>query len=157
MIKVKNNLKILYTAFNGKENSSKILLDKIISDNKLYVKNSFKTSVHQLQNEMKKNNYDLIISFGQAFLDKDTIQIETKGKKENEYETHFNYQIIKSKLETKYKVIISTDAGNYLCNNLYFHGLKFIDEKCLKTNMIFIHIPKIKNITDIENLAAFFC
>ena len=35
---VKNNLKILYIAFNGKENSSKILLDKIISNNKLYKK-----------------------------------------------------------------------------------------------------------------------
>ncbi len=49
-------MKILYTAFNGKSNSSKILLDNIIveEDNKLYLKNSFKTSVEQLSNKLKK-------------------------------------------------------------------------------------------------------
>lgn len=151
-----NDLKILYTAFNGKENSSKVLLDKISSNNRLYLKNSFITSVRQLEDELKKNNYDLIISFGQALLDKDTIQIETKAKGDYEYETQYNYEKIRRKLETKYKVIISKDAGNYLCNNLYYSGLKLIKEKSLKTNMIFIHIPKIKNITDIENLSTYF-
>lgn len=74
-------MKILYTAFNGKSNSSKILLDNIIAekDNKLYLRNSFKTSVKQLSNKIKKNEYELIISFGQAPLDKGTIKIETRG------------------------------------------------------------------------------
>lgn len=51
-------MKILYTAFNGKSNSSKILLDNIIAekDNKLYLKNSFKTSVEQLNNKIKIMN-----------------------------------------------------------------------------------------------------
>lgn len=49
-------MKILYTAFNGKSNSSKILLDNINTsiDNKLYLKNSFKTSVEQLEKNNKK-------------------------------------------------------------------------------------------------------
>lgn len=49
-------MKILYIAFNGKSNSSKILLGNIIveEDNKLYLKNSFKTSVEQLSNKLKK-------------------------------------------------------------------------------------------------------
>ena len=49
-------MKILYTAFNGQDNSSKILLDKIIADNtdKLYLRNSFETSVKQLINKLKK-------------------------------------------------------------------------------------------------------
>lgn len=42
-------MKILFTTFNGKNNSLKILLDKINSDNKLYLKNSFETSVIQLE------------------------------------------------------------------------------------------------------------
>ena len=42
-------MNILYTAFNGKNNSSKILLDKINSNNKLYLKNSFITSVKELE------------------------------------------------------------------------------------------------------------
>ena len=57
---------ILYTAFNGKTNSSKILLDYIKTDNcnKLYLRNSFTTSVKQLNSKIKNNNYDLIVSFG---------------------------------------------------------------------------------------------
>ena len=76
-------MKILYTAFNGQDNSSKILLDKITAKNtdKLYLRNSFDTSVKQLINKLKK--YEFIISFGQAPLDKDTIKIEVIGKKEN--------------------------------------------------------------------------
>ena len=50
---------ILYTAFNGKNNSSKILLDYVKTDNcnKLYLRNSFNTSVKQLNSKIKNNNY----------------------------------------------------------------------------------------------------
>lgn len=151
-------MKILYTAFNGKDNSSKILLDKIIVDkkDKLYLRNSFDTSVKQLINKIK--NYELIISFGQAPLDKDTIKIEVIGKKENTlYKTDFNYSKIKEDIQkTGYKVYISEDAGNFLCNNLYYNGLKYIKEKNINCKMIFIHIPKIENISNIDLLANIF-
>ena len=78
-------MNILFTAFNGKNNSSKILLDMINNKNKLYLKNSFTTSVKQLQKEIKDNQYDLIISFGQAPLEEDTIKIETIGRNIVEY------------------------------------------------------------------------
>ena len=150
-------MKILYTAFNGKNNSSKILLDMIKSKNKLYLKNSFTTSVKQLENEIKKNNYDLIISFGRASLDSDTIKIETTGRgKENIYKTEFDYSNIYEKLKSDYDVLISDDAGNYFCNNIYYNGLKMINDNNLKINMIFIHIPDIDNITDIYKLASKF-
>ena len=150
-------MKILYTAFNGKNNSSKILLDMIKSKNKLYLKNSFTTSVKQLENEIKKNNYDLIISFGRASLDSDTIKIETTGRgKENIYKTEFDYSNIYEKLKSDYDVLISDDAGNYFCNNIYYNGLKMINDNNLKTNMIFIHIPDIDNMTDIYKLASMF-
>ncbi len=149
-------MKILFTAFNGKENSSKLLLDKINSNNKLYLKNSYITSVKQLEKEIKKNNYDLIISFGQACLEKDTVQIETKGILEKEYKTKYDYKNLENKLKEKYKVKISSFAGKYYCNNIYYNGLKIITEESLKTNMIFIHIPLIKNITDINILASIF-
>lgn len=148
-------MNILYTAFNGKNNSSKILLDYIKTDtcNKLYLTNSFTTSVKQLNSKIKNKNYDLIVSFGQAPLDRDTIKIETIGKNNDYYETNYNYAGLKSKLEDKYNVIISNDAGNYLCNNIYYNGLKYIKESDLKTKMIFIHIPKIDNISNIYDLA----
>ena len=51
---------------------------------------------------------------------------------------------------------ISEDAGNFLCNNLYYNGLKYIKEKNINCKMIFIHIPKIENISNIDLLANIF-
>ncbi len=45
---------ILYTGFNGKNNSSKILLDKINANNKLYLRNSFVTSVDSFKKNFKE-------------------------------------------------------------------------------------------------------
>lgn len=149
-------MRILFTAFNGKNNSSKILLDKINNKSKLYLKNSFTTSVNQLEEELKKNQYDLIISFGQAPLKKDTIRIETIGRNIIEYKTRYDFISLKNKLDKRFKTVISNDAGNYLCNNVYFYGLKYIEDNKLKTNMIFIHIPKINNISNIEDLSNIF-
>lgn len=149
-------LKILFTAFNGKNNSSKILLDKIRSENKLYLKNSFTTSFNQLEKELKDNEYDLVISFGQAPLENDTIKIETTGKNDAKYETKYNYMLLKNKLDKNFKTIISDNAGTYLCNNIYYNGLKYIEEHNLRINMIFVHIPMIDNISSIEILSNIF-
>lgn len=152
-------MKILYTAFNGKSNSSKILLDNIIveEDNKLYLKNSFKTSVEQLSNKLKKDRYDLIISFGQAPMDKETIKIETRGNGIDYFETDYNYNNLKKLFEKNgFNVVISKDAGSYLCNNIYYNGLKYIRENNLKCKMIFVHIPQIDNINDIKKISAIF-
>lgn len=146
-------MKTIYTAFNGKNNSSKLVLDYMDCENKLYLKNSFITSTKQLVDEIKNNQYDLIISFGQAPINKDTVKIEAKATGKNNYKTSYDYIKLKELLRDKYKVIISKNAGKYLCNNLYYHGLQYIDENKLKTKMIFIHIPKIDNITNIKNLS----
>ena len=150
---------ILFTAFNGKNNSSKILLDNInaTKNKKLYLKNSFKTSVEQLENILKKDYYDYIISFGQAPLEKNTIKIELQGSFQDSYKTNFDYNYIKKQLElNNYNVLISNNAGKYLCNNIYYHGLKYINKHRLKNKIIFIHIPDINNITDITNLSNIF-
>lgn len=150
-------MNILYTGFNGKTNSSKIILDKIKSSNKQYLKNSFKTSVNQFEKVIKDNCYDLIISFGQGPLELNTIKIETKGKDIDSYTTNYNYSNLKEKLiRNGYSVIVSNDAGSYLCNNIYYNGLKFIENNNLKSSMIFIYIPKIDNITEIDKLAKIF-
>ena len=83
-------MKILYTAFKGSTNSSKILLDNIKSTHKLYLTNSFETSVKELIKELN-NNYDLIISFGQSPLDLDTIKIETTANGEEKLKTNYDY------------------------------------------------------------------
>ena len=150
-------MNILYTGFNGKRNSSKILLDKINANNKLYLRNSFVTSVESLKKELIKNNYNLVICFGEAQLFKDTIKIELIGKGREVYKTSYDYSELVDKLrDNGYNVIISEDAGNYLCNNLYYNGLKFLYDNNMNAKMIFIHIPKINNISNINNLIGIF-
>jgi pyrrolidone-carboxylate peptidase len=39
--------------------------------------------------------------------------------------------------ESGFKYVISNNAGNYLCNHIYYHGLKFISEYDKKPGMIF--------------------
>lgn len=149
-------MKVLYTAFKGINNSSKVLLDNIDCsiEDKLYLTNSFKTSVSELRKRLKKNKYDLIISFGQLKLGKDTIRIELKGIGDKIYETNYDYSLIGSRLKkVGFKVVISNKT-NYLCNNIYFNGLKMINEEGYETKMIFIHIPKIKNISSMKLLAS---
>ncbi len=150
-------MNILYTAFNGKCNSSKVLLDLLCVENKLYLKNSFKTSVEQLENNLQKNTYDLIVSFGMSPLSYNSISIETIAKGEESYKTNFKFNYLKKCLElNNYNVVISKDAGGYLCNNIYYNGLKYIHSNNLKTDMIFIHIPKVDKITDIKKLSKTF-
>lgn len=146
-------MKVLYTAFNGKNNSSKILLDKInhLQEDKLYLKNSYITSQKQLIQKIKDNSYDLIISLGQYPRIKNKIRVEIQAKKKLEYKTNFNYETLINRIENNnIKTITSNNAGNYYCNNIYYEGLKYIYENNLKTKMIFLHIPKIQNIDDIE-------
>ena len=149
-------MNVLYTAFKGKNNSSKLLLDNIVSNDKLYLTNSFKTSVVELQNKLNKNYYDLIISFGQAPLDTDVIKFEIAATDKEKYFTNFDYNELYDKLSNEYNVIISKDAGEYLCNNIYYYGLKYIKENGLRTKMIFIHIPKKDKINNIEKLSKIF-
>ena len=145
--------RILISGFEGNDNSSKILLDKIQCKNKLYLENDFRVSEQQLKIESSKKTYDKIIIFGQKPLIK-KIYIEICAKKESEiYNTNYNY----SKLEyyltnNNYKSMISNDAGNYLCNNIYFYALGLLKN----SEIIFIHIPTLKNIEDIDNLANIF-
>lgn len=152
-------MRILYTAFNGKCNSSKVLLDNIKCNesDKLYLKNSFATSVEQLQNKLANNNYDLIISFGEAPLEYNNIKIEIQGKNNtNIYNTTYDFSKLCYKLKVNgFNVIISHDAGNYLCNNIYYYWLKYIEEQNLNCYMIFVHIPQLDDI-DIRLLDKLF-
>lgn len=154
---MKKDIKILYAAFKGKTNTANLLLDNICSENKLYLTNSFSTSVNEFEKALKKEKYDLVILFGQLRLKLDTIQIETIAKiDEDTYKTNYNYFELKKKLESKYKVIVTTKENNYLCNNIYYHSLRFVEENKLMTDILFIHLPKVKNISNIIDLANIF-
>ena len=56
----------------------------------------------------------------------------------------------------KYNIKLSQNPGTSYCNNLYFNALKYIKENNLNTKMLFIHVPMLKNISDIDVLIAYF-
>lgn len=154
---------ILYASFNGINNTAKLLLDKIdvSKDNKLYLKNSFNSSVSDLKKKIINNNYDLIICFGQwKIVPLNTLRIETKSVSTDTQEsilTNFDYKSFCTYLEDKQiKYKISDNAGDYLCNYIYYQGLKIINDNNLKTKMLFIHLPKIKKITCLDEFAYIF-
>ena len=150
-------MKILVADFKGNDNSAKILLDNIKEKNNqdiLYLENDFEVSSNQIEEKMLQN-YDYILIFGQKpntrniYLENNAVLEETK------LETDFYYGVLKEKLEiNNYKVISSCDAGNYLCNNVFFRALSFKQTNDLKSKIAFIHIPTINNIDDIELLAS---
>ena len=146
-------MKVLFTAFDGENNSSKLLLDRINYKHKLCLRNDFVRSARRLERELESNDFDLVISFGQASLPKDTIKIETVGHGERDCETNYDYSSLVKALSNYFNVRISKNAGKYLCNHLYYSGLKYINDNGLKTEMIFVHIPIKERISDFDVLA----
>lgn len=151
-------MKILFAGFGGKYNSSKILLDHLgcPEKDKLYLVNSDKTSVRQLTEKMDGENYDYVVILGQwGRVPNGTLRLEILAKKGRyEHATKFPVQELARLFEKcGYEIQISDYAGRWLCNNVYFYGLKYLEQTEQKCKMIFIHIPKDRDITDYAKLA----
>lgn len=148
--------KVLITSFKGKNNSSSILLNNIRANltDKLELTNSFITSEKELKQKIDKNKYKYIISFGQKS-NCNKLYIELFGNKNSDrIETSFPYKkLISFMKENNIEYSISKNAGNYLCNNIYYEGMKYIKDNSLDIKMIFIHIPSINTKYDIEKTA----
>ena len=149
--------RILVAGFEGEDNSSKVLLDKMNCKYKLYLENDFDNSEKQLEKKLREKAYDEIIIFGSKPLVK-SLYIELIGQKNNKkYFTKYDYEKLSKYLNLNgYKVNISKNAGNYLCNNIYFYGLELLNKKYQNIKLIFIHIPALKNIIDIDDMANVF-
>lgn len=147
--------KVLITSFKGKNNSSSILLNNIrvnLTD-KLELTNSFITSEQELKQKIDKSKYKYIISFGQK-PNSNKLYIELFGNKnDDKLETLFPYKKLASFLkENNIEYVISKNAGNYLCNNVYYEGMKYINDKSLDAKMIFIHITSINTEFNFETV-----
>lgn len=153
--------KILFGYFNGINNASKLLVDKINVNmtQKFSLRNSFTGCVSDIKKVLKNNEADYIICFGQwKIVKKDHLRIETTASIDgNEIITNFNYKELHQLLDNNnIKNEVSTYAGDYLCNFVYYYGLKYINEHNLKTKLIFIHIPISKDITNLDDFANYF-
>lgn len=148
--------KVLVTSFKGKNNSSSILLNNIRANltDKLELTNSFITSEKELKQKIDKNKYKYIISFGQK-PNCNKLYVELFGNKnDDKLETLFPHKKLVSFLKNNnIEYSISKNAGNYLCNNIYYEGMKYIKEKSLDVKMIFIHIPSINTEFNFEKVS----
>lgn len=140
-------MKSLLTAFIN--TSSEVLLKNIYGFDLLLFENDKAVSVHQLEKALQTANYRYIFSFGQRPLIKNKIHIENKAIIGGEMlDTSFDTARLKGAFEDCGTTVkLSYNAGTSYCNNIYFHGIKMISKKCLNTEMVFIHIPYIKNIS----------
>lgn len=150
-------MKILIAGFKGKDNSAKILLDNIkeeCNQDILYLENDFEISGNQIEEKLLEN-YDYVLIFGQKSNTKN-IYLENNAILEgSKLETDYYYGVLKENLESNnYKVVSSCDAGNYLCNNVFFRALNFKYKSNVKSKVGFVHIPTIDNIEDIKYLAS---
>ncbi len=163
-------MKTLFAAFGGRTNSSEALLDLIDCppEDKLLLKNSFKSAPAALNDKLSSDTYDLAILFGQRKMLRDkrksnhtdktlvALRLETVARDNRvAYHTEVNFpELVERLTAAGLDPIISKDAGRYLCNNLYFQALKYADEKPLRAKILFIHVPKLRQNPDLEKIAT---
>lgn len=135
-------MKVLYTGFKGRNNSSYQLLSEI-SGEKLFLTNSFEGLKRDIMSI--SDTYDFVIMFGLDTNLKDTVRIERVAKYEDRIE---NTKVDCAALcrcleENDIHCIVSEMPTKYLCNAAYYHMLHKTDG-----NAVFIHIPSLKNMSE---------
>lgn len=148
--------KILLTAFRG--TSAEALIQNIEDYEILILPNDKIRDSQLLIEAISKKHFDYVISLGQRPNIKDKMHIETMARKgEGQLCTSFNYEQLRQLFEQKGIVVkLSQNAGTSFCNELYWHGLKYISEHQSETQMLFVHVPFLKNIADLEGFQKQF-
>lgn len=141
-------MKVLYTGFKGRNNSSYQLLSEI-SGEKLFLTNSFEGLKRDIMNI--SDIYALVIMFGLDTNLKDAVRMELVAEYEGRIEiTKADCAAICRCLEENdIQCIVSENPTQYLCNSAYYHMLRKTEGKA-----VFIHIPSIKNMSEtrMENI-----
>ena len=153
--------RILLTAFC--RTSAELLVRDVEVDLQykvLYLPNDKARDSELLIETLEQERFDTVISLGQRPNIKDKVHIETRAHKGNvSIETSFDYVRLKAALgQAGLEVKLSDNAGTSFCNELYWNGLKFIEENELNTKMVFLHVPFERNISDVNEFRKkLFC
>lgn len=137
-----NLMRVLYTGFKGKNNSSYQLLSKI-SGERIFLTNSFDGLKKDIMNVT--DQYDLVVMFGLDTSLKDTVRIDSVAELEGiERVTNIDCdKICRCLTANEVRCIVSNIPTQYLCNAAYFHMLQKVSGKAL-----FIHVPSTKNMSE---------
>lgn len=135
-------MRVLYTGFKGKNNSSYQLLSKI-SGSKLILTNSFEGLKKDIMSITDR--YDLVIMFGLDTSLKDTVRIESVAEMEGieRVSTIDCDEICRCLTASEVRCVVSNIPTQYLCNAAYFHMLQKVSGKA-----VFVHIPSTKNMSE---------
>ena len=143
--------RILLTAFGA--TSAEKLLTQVYDYDVLLLLNDKVLDGELLLQQISNQNYDLIISIGQKPNIKDKICIETTAFDRNRsIKTTVNCKDLTHLFGAHgIHAKLSDNAGKSFCNALYWHGLRYITENRLATEMVFVHVPFEKNICDMQS------
>ena len=131
-------MKILYTAFKGKNNTSYQVASRL-NGTVLFLTNSFQGLERDINTVA--NIYDVVYMLGVDKSLKNKIKIETCAEYNGErIFTEFDISELKNRIDNKMSYSISDCPTKYLCNSAYYHMLK------KNKNTVFIHIPSIAGV-----------
>ena len=179
-----NESRVLITGFGPfadfNQNPSEMLLFDLIRelDKTKYKLAILPVSYKRVNDWLKVNlneSFKLVVHFGLSAKN-DEIKLETTAKNEcgsqpdvdnvildvvsvaelPKLETDLDLKKIKTLLSKEgIKAAISNDAGNYLCNYVYFKTLEKFHEMNEKKKSVFVHIPPAENLNseDLKNFA----
>ncbi len=132
-------MKILYTAFKGKNNTSYQVASHL-NGTVLFLTNSFQGLERDIATVA--NNYDVVYMLGVDKSLKNKIKFETCAEYNGErIFTAFDISKLK-KIDNKLSYSISDCPTKYLCNAAFYHMLK------KNKNTVFIHIPSIAGMNN---------
>ena len=140
----------LLTAFTG--TSSELLIKEVTKCDTLFLTNDKIKNSANLIELLSNKKYEYVIALGQRPNIKNKVHIETTARKgEFSIRTKCNCEKLRELfINNGVDAKISHNAGTSFCNEIYWNGLKYIDENKLDTKMVFIHVPFMKNIEEFE-------
>ena len=143
--------RIILTGFEGKNNPSQTIVEKIsLPCRKLILPNDCDSATKLLQDEIDRAETGVVIMLGQKPCIKDKIAVEPCACLNGEtLRTALDVTVSAELIRKRgYSAYISRGCGNSYCNHVYYHCLKS------SVNCIFLHIPTAYNISDPAALTA---
>ena len=147
-------MNVLLTAFQG--TSAERLIRQFDSRyDKIILCNNKPQSVEQLTRALALREYRFIISFGQKPVIRDKVCIELCARLDGTVrQTTFPVSRLAEALTaSEIPIKISHNAGTSFCNHLYACGLRHLAQNSGNTEMVFLHIPFQKNISDFDSFS----
>ncbi|MBQ9744889.1 MAG: hypothetical protein IJW19_07185 [Clostridia bacterium] len=133
-------MKILYTAFKGKNNTSYQVASRL-NGTVLFLTNSFQGLEKDIATVV--NDYDVVYMLGCDKSLNNKIKIETCAEYNRErIFTKFDISELTKRIDNKLSYSISYSPTKYLCNAAFYHMLK------KNKNTVFIHIPSISGMNN---------